>query len=65
LISPSTEERMVPAREFPPRSRYVRLLREESVEGRDPVKRFVQRPRYDNLMSPPIEEGIVPTRELP
>jgi hypothetical protein len=42
----------------------VRLVRVESVEGTEPVKRLVLRYRYDNFVSDPRADGTVPTREL-
>jgi hypothetical protein len=35
------------------------------VEGTEPVKRLLPRPRADNFVSDPRSDGTGPTRELP
>jgi hypothetical protein len=53
-----------PTKELPLRSRYVRAVRVESVEGRLPVKRFVTIDSIDNFVKLPKYEGIGPINEL-
>jgi hypothetical protein len=53
-----------PTKELPLRSRYVRAVRVESVEGRLPVMEFFQMERKDNLVKPPRYEGRGPTNEF-
>jgi hypothetical protein len=43
----------------------VRLVRVESVEGTEPVKRLFQRYRYASLRNPPRKEGRGPTNKFP
>jgi hypothetical protein len=53
-----------PTKELPLRSRYVRAVRVESVEGRLPVMEFFQMERKDNLAKPPRYEGREPANEF-
>jgi hypothetical protein len=46
------------------KSREERPVREERVEATEPVKRFKESLKYDNLVISPREEGMGPTRQL-
>jgi hypothetical protein len=59
-----TEGGREPAREFNAKLKYVREVRADKVEGMEPVRRFWEYERENNLTRAPNSEGIDPTKQL-